>query len=87
MSEDIVQKYVATTEGLSTSRANPETDRDQQFENQTVRNRDYLLYVDLCNAMNAGDIGRVEASFLPWIYSISSVPQENISTHHNWQDS
>ena len=68
MSEDIVQKYVATTEGLSTSRANPETDRDQQFENQTVRNRDYLLYVDLCNAMNAGDIGRVEVSFLPWIY-------------------
>ena len=68
ISDDIVQKYVATTEGLSTSRANPETDRDQQFKNQTVRNRDYLLYVDLCNAMNAGDIGRVEASFLPWIY-------------------
>ncbi|KAH9068261.1 hypothetical protein EDB83DRAFT_2222989 [Lactarius deliciosus] len=55
-------------EGLSQSCTKPETERDQQFENQTLRNRDYLLYVDLCSAMNAGDIGHVEASFLPWIY-------------------
>ena len=68
ISEDIVEKYVATTDNLSRSRASPDTERDQQYENQTLRNRDYLLYVDLCNAMNTGDIGRVEASFLPWIY-------------------
>ena len=72
LSEDIVRKYVATSEGLSQSRANPKTERDQQFENQTLRKRDYLLYVDLCNAMNIGDIGRVEASFLPWIYIFSA---------------
>ncbi|KAG2090510.1 hypothetical protein BD769DRAFT_1371641 [Suillus cothurnatus] len=40
----------------------------QRFKNQTLRNRDELLYIDLCQAMNTGDIGRVEASFLPWIY-------------------
>ncbi|KAH9174017.1 hypothetical protein EDB89DRAFT_2113744 [Lactarius sanguifluus] len=68
ISEEIVQKYVATIEGLSQARMKPETERDQQFENQTLRNRDYLLYVDLCNTMNAGDISHVEASFLPWIY-------------------
>jgi hypothetical protein len=68
MSEAIVEKYVATTEGLLTARARPEEERDQQFENQVIRNRDYLLYTDLCNAMNVRDIGRVEASFLPWIY-------------------
>lgn len=72
MSEDIVRKYVATADGLSTSRTHLETERDQQFENQTIRNRDYLLYVDLCNAMNAGDIGCVEVSFLPWIYIFSA---------------
>ncbi|KAI9432901.1 hypothetical protein BJY52DRAFT_1198891 [Lactarius psammicola] len=64
MSEDIVHKYVATTEDLLRSRAKPERERDQQFENQAIRNRDYLLYVDLCNAINVGDVGRVEASFL-----------------------
>ncbi|KAH9023949.1 hypothetical protein EDB85DRAFT_1870357 [Lactarius pseudohatsudake] len=68
ISEEIVWKYVATVEGLAQLRTKPETERDQQFENQTLQNRDYLLYVDLCNTMNAGDIGRVEASFLPWIY-------------------
>ncbi|KAI9430085.1 hypothetical protein BJY52DRAFT_1101847, partial [Lactarius psammicola] len=68
ISRDIVRKYVATSSGLSQSRARPEADRDQQYENQCLRNRDYLLYVDLCSALNSGDIGRVEASFLPWIY-------------------
>ncbi|KAG1906352.1 uncharacterized protein F5891DRAFT_942036, partial [Suillus fuscotomentosus] len=41
---------------------------DRHFENQVLRNQDELLYIDLCQAMNAGDIGQVEASFLPWIY-------------------
>ncbi|KAH8986836.1 hypothetical protein EDB86DRAFT_3065853 [Lactarius hatsudake] len=72
MSRDIVRKYVATTEGLSESCAKPEGERDQQYENQALRNQDYLLYVDLCNAINDGDVGHVEASFIPWIYTFSS---------------
>ncbi|KIJ10040.1 hypothetical protein PAXINDRAFT_164302 [Paxillus involutus ATCC 200175] len=40
----------------------------KHFENQTLRNWDELLYINLCQAMNAGDVGHVEASFLPWIY-------------------
>ncbi|KAI9437121.1 hypothetical protein BJY52DRAFT_1130112 [Lactarius psammicola] len=72
ISEDIVRKYVAIGEDISQSRTRPDDERDQQFENQTLRNRDYLLYVDLCNAINLGDIGRVEASFLPWIYIFSA---------------
>jgi hypothetical protein len=57
ISEDIVRKYVVTMEGLIKSRAEPESERDQQFENQSLRNRDYLLYIDLCNVMNVGDVG------------------------------
>ncbi|KII91006.1 hypothetical protein PLICRDRAFT_106940 [Plicaturopsis crispa FD-325 SS-3] len=68
MSESIVKNYVATTPNLSDLRRRPAQARDKQFENQTLRNRDELLYVELCHAMNAGDIGRVEASFLPWSY-------------------
>ena len=71
ISEEIVRKYVGTTHGLTKSYAKPESERDQQFENQSLCNWDYLLYVDLCNAINSGDIGRVEASFLPWIYFFS----------------
>ncbi|KAG2028921.1 hypothetical protein BDR03DRAFT_882337 [Suillus americanus] len=68
MSRTIVRKYVATTPGLDEARARPSTIRDKRFENQTLRNRDELMYIDVCQAMNTGDIGRVEASFLPWIY-------------------
>ena len=38
LSEEIVRKYVGTTEGLSKSYAKPEDERDQQFENQSLRN-------------------------------------------------
>ncbi|OBZ77632.1 hypothetical protein A0H81_02890 [Grifola frondosa] len=68
MSESIVTKYVATTPKLSDLRDEPMQERDEQFENQCLWNRDELLYIELCHAMNAGDIGRVEASFIPWTY-------------------
>ncbi|KAG1894465.1 uncharacterized protein F5891DRAFT_1130925 [Suillus fuscotomentosus] len=68
MSHTIVRKYVATTPGLDKARARPSTIRDKRFENQMLRNRDELMYIDVCQAMNTGDIGRVEVSFLPWIY-------------------
>jgi hypothetical protein len=68
MSESIVEKYVATTATLSDARDKAGRERDKIFENQTLRNRDELLYLKLSHAMNAGDIGQVEATFLPWIY-------------------
>lgn len=68
MSEIIVEKYVATTPNLSILRDRPLDQRDCRFENQILRNRDELLYVELCHAMNAGDVGRVESSFVPWSY-------------------
>ncbi|KAI9440795.1 hypothetical protein H4582DRAFT_2110858 [Lactarius indigo] len=60
ISEDIVCKYVAMTGGLWQSWEKPESERDQQFENQVLQNHNYLLYINLCNAINV--------SFLHWIY-------------------
>ncbi|KAF8834047.1 hypothetical protein BDN67DRAFT_915731 [Paxillus ammoniavirescens] len=68
MSYHIVNKYVALTKDLDDAREKPQTQRDKHFENQMLWNRDKLLYIDLCHAMNAGDVGRVENSFLLWIY-------------------
>ncbi|KAG2126360.1 uncharacterized protein EDB93DRAFT_1097117 [Suillus bovinus] len=68
ISHTIVEKYVARTDTLDHTHEKPKEQWDRHFENQVLRNRDRSLYVDLCQAMNAGDIGRVEASFLPWIY-------------------
>ena len=68
MSESIVEKYIATTPTISKARNKTSNARDKVFENQVLRNRDELLYLELSHAMNAGDIGRVEATFLSWIY-------------------
>lgn len=56
MSEVIVHMYVATSDKLGELCARPVSEQDQQFENQCLQNQDQILYVDLCQAMNAGDI-------------------------------
>ncbi|PPQ97757.1 hypothetical protein CVT26_001805 [Gymnopilus dilepis] len=81
MSEAIVRKYVATLPTISKERKKATEDRDQIFENQIIRNRDELLYLELSHAMNAGDIGRVEATFLPWIYMFRATGKHKYSTH------
>jgi hypothetical protein len=68
MSETIVEKYVATTPNLSVLRDRPLNQWDCRFENQILRNQDELLYVELCHAINAGDVGRIKSSFVPWSY-------------------
>ncbi|KAI0084796.1 hypothetical protein BDY19DRAFT_987352 [Irpex rosettiformis] len=69
LSEQLVQKYVEGGDGISLFRAQnrPTDQRDKQHEN-TMRTHAYLLlYEELSYAMNAGDIGRVETLFLPWV--------------------
>ncbi|KAH7904695.1 hypothetical protein BJ138DRAFT_1018767 [Hygrophoropsis aurantiaca] len=83
MSEDIVEKYVATSDSHSAFRSCREQERDKRFENQALRNRDELLYIDLSQAMNAGDVGRVEASFLPWIYVFFSTGKHKYGAQIN----
>jgi hypothetical protein len=68
MSESIVEKYVTTTSIISKARNKTGKAWDKIFKNQTLCNLDELLYLELSHAMNTGDIGRVEATFLSWIY-------------------
>ncbi|KAF9525694.1 hypothetical protein CPB83DRAFT_771677 [Crepidotus variabilis] len=68
LSEKIVSTYVGTPAMVARLRRKQDEERDQRFENQVLRNRKELLYLELCHAMNAGDIGRVEATFLDWVY-------------------
>ena len=56
--------YVGTSDRIEGLRN--EEDRDEQLENALLINMYYLLYEELTYAMNTGDIGRVEACFVPW---------------------
>ncbi|KAG1859548.1 hypothetical protein DFJ58DRAFT_726268 [Suillus subalutaceus] len=73
MSYNIVVNYMVAGSNLRQACSKAVDERDKQFENQILRNCDELLYVDLCQAMNSGDICCVEASFLPWIDIFAAV--------------
>ena len=62
-----MRKYVTDTRLTEERFADPEL-RDEQFENVRLRESYFLLYEELSRAMNAGDIGRVEDCFLPWVF-------------------
>lgn len=80
MSECIVRNYVARSPDLAKQRKRPMAERDQRFENQILRNRDELLYVELCHAMNSGDVGRVEGGVLEWVYIFKATGKHKYAT-------
>ena len=46
---------------------------DQEFRNNTLILGRLLDYVELTHAMKHGDIGRVEATFMRWVFIFKSV--------------
>lgn len=53
---------------VGTMRMQSPENRDEQWENTLLREHHFLLYEELSYALNAGDIGRVEACFMPWVF-------------------
>ncbi|KAG6848383.1 hypothetical protein H0H93_000710 [Arthromyces matolae] len=67
MSEEIAVEFVASSE-MSDLRQGIDNQRDEVHENLLMRQQYFLLYEEMSYALNAGDIGRVESLFLPWIF-------------------
>ncbi|KIL57951.1 hypothetical protein M378DRAFT_87211 [Amanita muscaria Koide BX008] len=66
LAEKLVEEYVADHR-ISSMRSNPDSERDQQFENAALIQQYFLLYEELTYAMNCGDIGRLERTVSVWI--------------------
>ena len=58
----------------------PDAKRDKQLENTILREEYFLLYEEMSHALNYGDIGRVEACFLPWIFIFSGCGKHKYAT-------
>ncbi|KAJ3555101.1 hypothetical protein NP233_g12284 [Leucocoprinus birnbaumii] len=81
LSHAIVKKYVASTERISHLHNEPKSQHDWIFENQLLRNRDELNYLELYHAMSSGDIGRVEGTLLNWIYMFKATGKHKYVAH------
>ncbi|RDX48735.1 hypothetical protein OH76DRAFT_1351984 [Lentinus brumalis] len=63
----LVNTYVADANHHKL-RSAPAAVRDEQWENTLLREQYFLLYEELTQTMNAGDIGGVERCFMPWVW-------------------
>ncbi|KAJ3764510.1 hypothetical protein FB446DRAFT_796103 [Lentinula raphanica] len=55
-------------------------ERDHVFENMLIRQQIFLLYEEISYAMDAGDIGRVEMCFMPWIWIFQATGKHRYAT-------
>ncbi|KAF9498372.1 hypothetical protein BDN71DRAFT_1466204 [Pleurotus eryngii] len=67
----LCRERVAPIDIETSMRKKESAERDGQYENILILHQYFLLYEELSYAMNAGDIGRVEACFLPWMMIFS----------------
>ncbi|KZT02766.1 uncharacterized protein LAESUDRAFT_738485 [Laetiporus sulphureus 93-53] len=68
MADTLAQEYVhGEGMGVFDARRKAQSARDQQHENVLLMHQYLLLYEEITYAMNAGDIGRVEAILPSWI--------------------
>lgn len=62
-------------------RSQPPERRDKERENYLLRQQYFLLYEEISYAMNAGDIGRVEDCFMPWVFIFRGCGKHKYASH------
>lgn len=82
ISESLSSNYVAGGDvDMFEQRGIGATLRDKQNENMLLMHQYFLLYEELSYALNAGDIGRVETLFPPWIYLFKATGKHKYANH------
>ena len=67
LSEQLAVEFVAGAD-VSELQQRTKDQRDEVHENMLIKQQYFLLYEEMLHALNAGDIGRVETLFLPWMF-------------------
>lgn len=80
LADYIVDNFVAGST-FPNSRRHDLGQRDRLFENNTLRNRDFLDYIELSHAIVWGDVGRIEELFVPLICLCQSTSKNKYATH------
>lgn len=81
MASRMCLEYVAGATDIEELRRKNSTQRDAQRENSILRHQHFLLYEEMSHALNAGDIGRVEACFMPWVFIFKGCGKHKYAAH------
>lgn len=76
----LVWEHVADSD-FSNLRSQPLAQRDQVRENVLLRQQNFLLYKEIAYALNEGDIGRVEDTFMPWVFIFRGCGKHKYAAH------
>jgi hypothetical protein len=80
MSEEIVKKYIPGSD-FGDIRESDTADRDMCFENNVIQKQHGLLYLELCDSMNYGDVGWILHLFPYWIAFFKSTGKSKYTAH------
>ncbi|KAF9027204.1 hypothetical protein BDZ89DRAFT_1101935 [Hymenopellis radicata] len=80
MANALAKGYVSGP-SFARERARPAAERDEVKENHDLRASLFLLYEEFTYALNWGDIGRLETTFMPWVYIFRSCGKHKYSTY------
>lgn len=81
--ENIARKLVKTylpNMSYSQLRFRPPETRDKVQENVLLQDQYFMYYEELSHAMDAGDIGRVETCFMPWVFIFKGCGKHKYAT-------
>ncbi|KAG6908018.1 hypothetical protein DXG01_006485 [Tephrocybe rancida] len=78
--EKMCRTYVATKD-FESMRSQSSNVRDKVNKNLRLRQQYFLLYDEITNKMNLGDIGGVETCFLPWIWLFQACGKHKYATY------
>ncbi|KAF7296796.1 hypothetical protein MIND_00910600 [Mycena indigotica] len=81
LSHRLAKEYVAKGDMIANLRQKPDSERDMVRENMLLRQQLFSLYEEISYAMNTGDIGRVESTFVPWSYIFSATNKHRYALH------
>ncbi len=80
LSQDILKKHLPGDD-FSDKQEEAASKRDQVFENLCLRNHHGLLYLELCRAMNYGDVGRILQLFPYFIAIFAATGKHKYAAH------
>lgn len=80
LAHELAMEFIAG-KNLPELRERPQSERDIDLENLLLHQKYFMLYEEITYAMNTGEIGRIEACFMSWVFIFRSCGKHKYATY------